>query len=68
MSIQDRETFKRIVVRGAYDKRQLYMALLEKVDFIADLQSYEKQNICDALTGKTYNKGDVIMRQGTCKK
>ncbi|OQV11623.1 cAMP-dependent protein kinase type II regulatory subunit [Hypsibius exemplaris] len=60
----DRETFKRIIVQGAYEKRKLYMSLLEKVDFIADLQNYEKQSVCDALTGKVYNKGEVVMSQG----
>ncbi|XP_055354466.1 cAMP-dependent protein kinase type II-alpha regulatory subunit-like isoform X2 [Paramacrobiotus metropolitanus] len=60
----DRETFKRIIVRGAYEKRKLYMSLMEKVDFLADLHDYEKQNVCDALVPRKYNLGEVVMKQG----
>lgn len=40
------------------------MSLMEKVDFLADLQDYEKQNVCDALQPKKYSAGEVVMKQG----
>ena len=60
----DRATFQLIVVRAAYKKRQLYMEIMNKIDFLSELTEYERQNVCDALQAKYYNDGDVILRQG----
>ena len=37
---------------------------MDKVDFLADLQSYEKQNVCDALEPRSFQAGQVVMHQG----
>lgn len=60
----DRGTFQVIVVRAAYKKRELYMNIMNKIDFLSELTEYEKQNVCDALMSKYYNDGDVIINQG----
>jgi len=60
----DRRTFRRIVVKNAYRRRQTYEALLDSVPMLKSLEKYERMNLADALTTKTYSAGQVIIRQG----
>jgi cAMP-dependent protein kinase regulator len=60
----DRQTFRRIVLRNAFQKRKMYEALLEKVPLLSSLNPYERMNLADALTSKTYKRGAVIIQQG----
>jgi len=60
----DRQTFRRIVVRNACQKRKIYEALIENVPLLSALSDYERMNVADALIPKTYASGDVIVRQG----
>merc|ERR1719384_1939571 len=50
----DRQTFRRIVLRNAFQKRKMYEALLQKVPLLSTLNAYERMNLADALTSKTY--------------
>jgi len=60
----DRQTFRRIVLRNAFQKRKMYESLLEKVPLLSSLNAYERMNLADALTSKTYTSGSVIIQQG----
>lgn len=60
----DRLTFRRIVLKNAYNKRKVYETLLENVPMLKTLNPYERMNIADALFSKTYEAGDVIIKQG----
>lgn len=60
----DRQTFQVIVVRAAYKKRQLYMEIMDKVDFLSELTSYERQNLCDALQPRYFGDKQAVLRQG----
>lgn len=60
----DRQTFRRIVLRNAFQKRKMYEALIENVPLLSALSDYERMNIADALIPKTHNSGDAIVRQG----
>ncbi|XP_052284503.1 cAMP-dependent protein kinase type II regulatory subunit-like isoform X2 [Dreissena polymorpha] len=60
----DRITFRRIVLKNAYEKRKVYEQLLEKVPMLKKLENYERMNIADALYSKTFEDGDVIIKQG----
>jgi len=60
----DRQTFRKIVLRNAYQKRKLYEAFLMNVPLLSHLDDYERMNIADALASKTYANGDLIIRQG----
>lgn len=60
----DRQTFRRIVLRNAFQKRKMYEALIENVPLLSALSDYERMNVADALIPKTYASGDVIVRQG----
>ena len=60
----DRKSFRRIVLRSAFKKRKMYEELLENVTILKTLESYERMNLADALTTKTYGDNDVIIQQG----
>ncbi|XP_060606170.1 cAMP-dependent protein kinase type II regulatory subunit-like [Ruditapes philippinarum] len=60
----DRLTFRRIVLKNAYEKRKVYETLLENTPMLKTLEPYERMNIADALFSKTYEEGSVIIKQG----
>ncbi|XP_059078430.1 cAMP-dependent protein kinase type II regulatory subunit-like [Tigriopus californicus] len=60
----DRTTFRRIVLKSAFQKRKMYETLLESVHILKSLSSYERMNLADALVSKTFENGKTIMRQG----
>ncbi|KAL5015494.1 hypothetical protein ScPMuIL_009764 [Solemya velum] len=60
----DRSTFRRIVLKNAFNKRKLYEGLLECVPMLKALDPYERMNIADALLTKTYKDNEIIIRQG----
>lgn len=45
----DRQTFRNIVQEAAIKKRNYYSKILTKVDILSDMDSYERDQICDAL-------------------
>jgi cAMP-dependent protein kinase regulator len=45
----DRQTFQNIVQEGAIKKRNYYSGILSKVDILSEMDSYERDQICDAL-------------------
>nr|CAD7572395.1 unnamed protein product [Timema californicum] len=60
----DRTTFRRIVLKSAFRKRKMYEQLIDSVPMLKALQSYERMNLADALVPRTYNDGDLIIKQG----
>ncbi|KAL3307051.1 cAMP-dependent protein kinase type II-beta regulatory subunit, partial [Cichlidogyrus casuarinus] len=60
----DRSTFRRIVLKAAFRKRQLYENLLEAVPLFHELDPYEKTSVADALVNKVFNDGQKIISQG----
>lgn len=59
----DRLTFKRIVLKSAFEKRKMYESLLENLPMFKSLNAYERMNVADALFSKTYTDGEVIIKQ-----
>ncbi|RWS31639.1 cAMP-dependent protein kinase type II regulatory subunit-like protein [Leptotrombidium deliense] len=59
-----RHTFRKIVLKRAFLKRKIYEELLEKVEMLKSLESYERMNLCDALTPKRFADGDLIIKEG----
>lgn len=59
-----RKNFNKLVVKRAFEKRKLYMELLEGVPQLKPLTEYEKMQVADALIGKTYSVGDIIFKEG----
>ena len=60
----DRQTFKRIVVKSAFEKRKLYEALLENMIIFKSLNPYQRMSVADALYSKTYANNEDIFKQG----
>lgn len=62
--VLDRETFRKIVLKSAYLKRERYQALIEKVAFLKELNSYAKLDLADSLVSKYFSDGETIFNQG----
>ncbi|CAG5124404.1 unnamed protein product, partial [Candidula unifasciata] len=60
----DRQTFRRIVLKTAFNKRKKYEKLIEGCSMLKSLDVYERMNVCDALTTQKFNDGDKIISQG----
>lgn len=60
----DRLTFKRIVLKSAFEKRKMYEALLENMPMFKSLNSYERMNVADALYSRAFNDTEPIIKQG----
>ncbi|KAH8859343.1 cAMP-dependent protein kinase type II regulatory subunit [Schistosoma japonicum] len=62
--LMDRNTFRRIVLKAAFHKRQAYIELLEDIPLLKELSSYERTNVADALQSRVYQDGATIITQG----
>ncbi|GAB1598877.1 cAMP-dependent protein kinase type II regulatory subunit-like [Argonauta hians] len=60
----DRVTFRRIVLKDAFNRRKMYTDLIESVPLFSCLDNYEKLNIADALHSETFEDGEVVLKQG----
>ncbi|KAK2145744.1 hypothetical protein LSH36_660g03036, partial [Paralvinella palmiformis] len=60
----DRSTFKRIVLKNAYNKRKMYECLIDNVPMLKFLDPYERMNVADALVSKRFEDGELIIKQG----
>merc|ERR1711936_391113 len=60
----DRQTFRKIVLKSAFQKRKMYESFLENVSLLECLEKYERENIADALVSKAYRPGEVVIKQG----
>ena len=60
----DRETFQRIVMESAFQRRRMYEGFLEEVPLLVSLTPYERSKIADALETKTYHAGEDIIQEG----
>lgn len=59
----ERSTFRKIILKHAYNKRKKYEMFLETVQMLKPLQPYERTILSDALIQVNYKKGDVIIQQ-----
>merc|ERR1712241_1591327 len=60
----DRQTFRKIVLKAAFQKRKMYESFLENVRLLESLEKYERENIADALVSQTYSAGEPVVKQG----
>lgn len=60
----DRVTFRKIVLKDAFNRRKMYTDLIESVPLFSSLDNYEKMNVADALQSRTYADGEVVLKQG----
>ena len=73
----DRQTFRKIVLKSAFQKRKMYESFLENVSLLKHLevscsvicrtysvlQRYERENIADSLVTKTFTAGQEVVEQ-----
>ncbi|CAA9995251.1 unnamed protein product [Nesidiocoris tenuis] len=59
----DRESFRKIVLKSAFSKRQIYENLLANIPMLQCMTEYERQILADALHPMTYEDGECIIRQ-----
>lgn len=60
----DRATFNNIVQEAASKKRRYYLNILSKVEILAEIDPYEKEQLCDTLKEEEFEAGSYIVRQG----
>jgi cAMP-dependent protein kinase regulator len=60
----DRTTFNNIVQEAASKKRKYYSSILSKVDILAEIDPYEKEQLCDTLKEEEFPAGSYIVKQG----
>lgn len=60
----DRLTFKRIVLKSAFEKRKMYEQLLENMPLFKTLNAYERLNVADALFSRSFPNDEAIIKQG----
>lgn len=60
----DRATFNHIVQEAATKKRKYFSEILSKVEILAEIDPYEKEQLCDTLKEEEYTKGSYIVKQG----
>jgi len=60
----DRQTFRKIVLKSAFQKRKMYESFLENVSLLKHLEKYERENIADALISQAYGTGEKVVNQG----
>lgn len=60
----DRITFRRILMDGAYQRRQMYEKFLMTVPLLKDLTDYERSKIADALHTLKVSPGHTIIQEG----
>lgn len=60
----DRPTFLGIVQEAAMKRRNYINQIISKVGIFADIQPYEKEQLCDALKSEDVGEGEYVVRQG----
>ena len=60
----DRKSFRTIVLKSAFKKRKMYESFFESVPMLKNIDQYEKMNLADALTGRTYSDDHQIIKIG----
>lgn len=62
--VLDRGTFTHIVKDAAIKKREKYDEVLNKVEILRNVGSFEKMQIADALKSVCFNANEYVIRQG----
>ena len=60
----DRTTFNNIVQEAASKKRKYYSQILSKVEILAEVDPYEKEQLCDTLKEEEFTAGSYLVKQG----
>lgn len=58
-----RAVFNVIVKNSLIKRHEIFNKLIEKVDFLSQLSTYQKQKISDCLVIENFEEGDVVIKQ-----
>uniref|UniRef100_A0A6Q2XAP7 Cyclic nucleotide-binding domain-containing protein n=1 Tax=Esox lucius TaxID=8010 RepID=A0A6Q2XAP7_ESOLU len=61
----DRITFRRIIVRNNYQKRETYEAFIKSLPLLTSLEVSERMCVVDVLSSKSYVDGEQIIAQAS---
>ncbi|CAF3246282.1 unnamed protein product [Rotaria socialis] len=62
--VMGRQTFRKLVLKHAFRKRQMYEKFLRDLAILQSLTDYERSNVADALIPIEYNIDEIIIKQG----
>ncbi len=62
--VMGRQTFRKLVLKHAFRKRQLYENFLRDLAILQLLTDYERSNVADALIPVEYVEKEIIIKQG----
>ncbi|CAF4524592.1 unnamed protein product [Rotaria sp. Silwood1] len=62
--VMGRQTFRKLVLKHAYRKRQMYENFLRDLAILQSLTDYERSNVADALFPVEYDQNEIIIKQG----
>lgn len=62
--VLERQTFRRIVLKGTFQRYKTYENHISNVYIFGELRNKEKRTLAEALNQKVYVKGDVIYKRG----
>ncbi|CAF2049276.1 unnamed protein product [Rotaria magnacalcarata] len=62
--VMGRQTFRKLVLKHAFRKRQMYEKFLRDLAILQSLTDYERSNVADALIPIEYNINEIIIKQG----
>ncbi|CAF0730039.1 unnamed protein product [Rotaria sordida] len=62
--VMGRQTFRKLVLKHAFRKRQMYENVLRDLTILQSLTDYERSNVADALIPVEYKQDDIIIKQG----
>ncbi|XP_068618193.1 cAMP-dependent protein kinase type I regulatory subunit [Battus philenor] len=60
----DRDSYRRILMGSTIRKRRMYDEFLSRVSILESLEKWERLTVADALEPVSFNKGEIIVRQG----
>ncbi|SOV16879.1 cAMP-dependent protein kinase regulatory subunit [Plasmodium sp. gorilla clade G2] len=60
----DRESFTYIIKDMVAKKRKMYEDILSHVNILKDMDPYERCKVADCLKSKSYNDGEIIIKEG----
>lgn len=60
----DRITFRTIILKAAHRRRTMYEQFLATVPLLSSLDAAERSKVADALSSKTYNDGEPVVKEG----
>ncbi len=62
--VMGRQTFRKLVLKHAFLKRQMYENFLRELEILQSLTDYERSNVADALIPIEFNENETIIQQG----